>query len=591
MQITPAPAHGKSVSMLGSLAGGEAGGDTPVPQVTPGTMVRLESASHAMAGLLLQSAAKGAPGSLAEGEPALERAPSAALPAASQQTAPAPSGGLASSSHDRSPSSFGFWKRQQQGQPSQVESQTVSYGGFFQLPPGQAAPSTAATAPAPGLDCQQTVSFTGFLQQQDAATTAAAASTPGRQQAAAAAGAAAQPAAAAAGDGLQATAGGPGFRQFFSGLKAGDLPEQGAQQVDAPQQQLALPAIRTSSLSLQQAQRPASSADNTPHSRSQAVSFAFAAAQPEVQSCATPTSTQVSPFAAASSQQHQQAAPAVGALVHSGSTTQLAQVAGQGQDLRHMQSSNLAAAAAPQPAPGKKASAGPKRLSCRKAKPSPQAGAAAGLSPAGAEQAAAAMAVQGPAGVKKPARGSKKAAGKGKAGKDAAAPSPAAAAAMGQPPGQQHSFTAMLAGAIGGQPGALPAQQQPWQQQAGAPASQGLTIAPLHITSAAELDLAQLMKDPVLGQALADHSPKDLFNDHSLHEFLHSLHQTPQKGRKGEPGSRPSSAGLQLAAAALKHLKSPDKSLDDAVMAALMRDGDASLQVRGGGEGGGDEDR
>jgi hypothetical protein len=165
---------------------------------------------------------------------------------------------------------------------------------------------------------------------------------------------------------------------------------------------------------------------------------------------------------------------------------------------------------------------------------------------------------------------------------------------MGQPPAQQQSFSAMLAGAIGaqGQPRALPAQQQAWQQQQQQQqaASQGLTIAPLHISSAAELDLAQLMKDPVLGQALADPSPKDLFNDHSLHEFLHSLQQTPQKGRKGEPGSRPSSAGLQLAAAALKHLKSPDKSLDDAVMAALLRDGDASLQVRAGGDDGADDD-
>jgi hypothetical protein len=319
MQTTPVQgAHGRGASLLGSLAEAHAGGATPVPQPTPGTMVRLESASSAMAGMLLQSAAKGLP---AGGAPA----PCAVLPTTLQQTAPALSSGLPSSSshersHERSHSSFGFWKQQQQqgaqqGAPaSQVESQTVSYGGFFQLPQGQAAPSTAATGPAAGLDCQQTVSFTGFLQQQQDAATTAAASTADCQQAAAAAAAAcaAEPSAGAAGGGpqvqvqVQAAAGGPGFGQFFSVLKASGLPEQQQpqqQQGDALQQ-VTLPAIRTSSLALQRGHVPGSSADNTPHSHSQAASFAFAAAQPELQSYNTPTSTQASPFGASVLQQH-----------------------------------------------------------------------------------------------------------------------------------------------------------------------------------------------------------------------------------------------------------------------------------------------
>jgi hypothetical protein len=173
-----------------------------------------------------------------------------------------------------------------------------------------------------------------------------------------------------------------------------------------------------------------------------------------------------------------------------------------------------------------------------------------------------------------------------KGAKDANITPMLAAAAMGPP---VQSFTAMLASAgVQMQAPDADAVPQLWQQVQVASAAtaaagsisiqeaQPLPILPLDISSGGiGLDLSQLMKEPLPSQLL-DASPRELFNEQSLQELLQHL-QTPQKGKKGA-GSRPSSAGMQLAAA-LKQLKSPDKQLDEAMMAALMRDGEGSMKV------------
>jgi hypothetical protein len=242
----------------------------------------------------------------------------------------------------------------------------------------------------------------------------------------------------------------------------------------------------------------------------------------------------------------------------------------------------LSQRAAPAPAPSaKKAGSNLKRTYQRRPKLSPAP--AAGLAGTSSDAAAG---IPGPAGIKKPGKGGRRASGKAKGAKDANITPMLAAAAMGPP---VQSFTAMLASAgVQMQAPDADAVPQLWQQVQVASAAtaaagsisiqeaQPLPILPLDISSGGiGLDLSQLMKEPLPSQLL-DASPRELFNEQSLQELLQHL-QTPQKGKKGA-GSRPSSAGMQLAAA-LKQLKSPDKQLDEAMMAALMRDGEGSMKV------------